>query len=121
MKAKGTIHEGRYAETKLADKSKFNKSGNNLSIAQMARSYFVRWGNNNVVTCSCKFDRVHPVTMDESCVKCYNSKAKVPQPRITGSYTAVIGAVDLCDCLLSAYRPRVKGKKWWRNLFVNTI
>ena len=37
------------------------------------------------------------------------------------NYIKGMGGVDLMDRLLSAYRPRIKGKKWWCNLFVNGI
>jgi len=70
--------------------------------------------------CGSNFDRVNPVITVERCVKGANSKVKVPQPRMIGSYTAGMGGVDLCDRLLSTYRPRIKGKKWW-NLFVNAL
>jgi len=52
-------------------------------------------------------------------VKGDNSKVKAPPPRMIGSYTAGMGEVDICDHLLSAYRPRIKGRKWRWNLFIN--
>jgi len=122
MKATGTIREGRYADAKLAHKSKFNKTERGkFEYCSDGKVCVVRWSDNNVVTCGSNFDRVHPVIMVERRVKGANSKVKVPQPRMIGSYTACMGGVDLCDRLLSAYRPRIKGKKWWWNLFVNAL
>ena len=28
-----------------------------------------------------------------------------------------MGGIDVCDKLLSSYRPRLRSKKWWWNLF----
>ena len=122
MKATGTIREGRYADAKLADKSKFNKTERGkFEYCSDGKICIVRWSDNNVVTCGSNFDCVNPVNMVERRVKGANSKAKVPQPRMIGNYTAGMGGVDLCDRLLSAYRPRIKGKKWYWNLFVNAL
>ena len=71
----------------------------------------VRWSDDNVVTCACNFDRVHPVVMVECREKGAHSKSKGSQPRMIANYTAGMGGVDLCDRLVSAYRPRIKGKK----------
>ena len=45
----------------------------------------------------------------------------VKQPRIIANYTAGMGGVDLMDQLLATFRPRVKGRKWWWNLFLNGL
>jgi hypothetical protein len=47
-------------------------------------------------------------------------KSQVAQPLMIVNYTAGMGEVDLLDRLLGAYRPQIKGKKWWP-LFVNLL
>ncbi|KRY24125.1 hypothetical protein T03_13122 [Trichinella britovi] len=32
-----------------------------------------------------------------------------------------MGGVDILDKLLSSYRPRLRSKKWWWNLFSNAL
>ena len=36
-------------------------------------------------------------------------------------YFPGMGGVDLCDRLLSSYRPNIVGKKWWWPLFTNSV
>jgi len=40
-------------------------------------------------------------------------KVPVAQPSMIANYIKGMGGVDLMDRLLSAYRPRIKGKKRW--------
>lgn len=112
MKATGIIRERRYVDAKLADKSTFNKREWGIfEDCYDGKVCFVRWSDDNVVAYDFIFDRVHPVIMVECRVKGDHSKVKVPQPRMISSYTARMGGVDLCDRLLSAYRPRIKEQK----------
>ncbi|KRX51811.1 PiggyBac transposable element-derived protein 1 [Trichinella sp. T9] len=60
--------------------------------------YVCRWNDNAVVTLASNHLTHHP----------------------TGSNTSM-GGVDILDKLLSSYRPRLKSKKWWWNLFSNAL
>ena len=54
-------------------------------------------------------------------VKGQPGKTQVNQPRMIANYTAGMRGVDLMGRLLGAYRPQIKGKKWWWPLFVNAL
>ena len=122
MKATGTVRDGRLGDATLPNKREFSKAKRGkYQYCCDGKVCFVRWSDNNVVTCASNFEFVNPVVMVERHGKGANVKKKVTQPRMIANYTAGIGGVDLCDRLLLAYRPRIKGKKWWWNLFINTI
>ncbi|XP_003378737.1 putative piggyBac transposable element-derived protein 2 [Trichinella spiralis] len=42
-------------------------------------------------------------------------------PEIVRRYNTSMGGVDILDKLLSSYRPRLRSKKWWWNLFSNAL
>ena len=49
---------------------------------------------------------------------------KIPQPNLITlitKYNRGMGGVDLYDQLLGAYRPSIRGKKWWWPLFINVL
>lgn len=122
LRATGTVREGRIGDAPLKDKKSFTKKergkfeyvGNGVVTA-------VRWSDNNVVTCITNFDTVTPEKAIQRNVKGKEGKSAVKQPRMIANYTSGMGGVDLMDRLLSTYRPRVKGKKWWWNLFINAV
>ena len=122
MKATGTVRDGRLGNANLPTKREFTKAQRGkYQYCCDGSVCIVRWSDSNVVTCASNFDHVNPVAMVKRHVKGANSTTKATQPRMIANYTAGMGGVDLCDRLLSAYRPRIKGKKWWWNLFVNAV
>ena len=46
---------------------------------------------------------------------------KIKQPMIVSTYNRGMGGVDVIDKLLGAYRPVIRGKKWWYPLFTNAL
>lgn len=48
-------------------------------------------------------------------------KKSIDQPFMIKMYNQGMGGVDICDRLLSSYRPRLRSKKWWWNLFAHII
>jgi len=45
----------------------------------------------------------------------------VPQPYVVHKYNKGMGGVDILDWMLASYRPRLRSKKWWWNLFSNGL
>ena len=122
MKATGTVRDGRQGDAILPEKRQFAKAERGkFHYCCDGNVCLVRWNDNSVVTCASNFDRVTPVITIERRIKGSGTRAKVPQPRMINNYNTGMGGVDLLDRLLSAYRPTIKGKKWWWNLFVNVI
>ena len=122
IRATGTVREGRLGTGRLPDKRAFTKAERGkYEYTCDGEVCFVRWGDNNVVTCGSNYDAVLPVVKVERHVKGSRDKQRVSQPRMISKYVSGMGGVDLMDQLQSAYRPRIKAKKWWWNLFINAI
>lgn len=55
----------------------------------------------------------------------YSSSKKkritIKQPNLIQKYNMGMGGVDILDGLLSSYRPILRSKKWWWNLFSNAL
>ena len=122
LRSTGTVRDGRTGSASLDDKKKFIKGDRGMhQYTCDGNVCIVRWSDNNVVTCASNFDTVFPLKTVNRHVKGKKDKTAIPQPLMIANYTSGMGGVDLMDRLLSAYRPTIKGKKWWWNLFVNAI
>ena len=122
MRATGTVREGREGGANLTSKASFNKKPRGwYEYTCDGNIGVVRWSDNSVVTCASNYDRVNPVSKVQRHIKGKSGKDTVSQPRMIANYVSGMGGVDLMDRLLGAYRPKIKGKKWWWNLFVNAI
>ena len=122
LKATGTVRDGRLGGACLSDKKKFKKQERgSYEYVCDGNVCIVRWSDNNLVTCASNFDSVLPANTVQRRMAGKPDKVTVSQPRMIANYIKGMGGVDLMDRLLSAYRPRIKGKKWWWNLFVNGI
>ena len=45
----------------------------------------------------------------------------VPQPHAIRMYNKGMGGVDVCDRKLCTYRPRLRNRKWWWNIFTHVL
>ena len=73
-----------------------------------------------MVSAASNYYGVNPVQTTERRVKNEKNKS-IDQPFLLKMYNKGMGGVDVCDKLLSSYRPRLRSKKWWWNLFANSI
>ena len=48
-------------------------------------------------------------------------KKTVDQIFLIKMYNKGMGGVDVCDKLLSSYRPRLRSRKWWWNIFSHML
>ena len=63
---------------------------------------------------------MYPIQKVERRVK-NEQKKTVDQSFLIKMYNKGMGGVDVCDRLLSSYRPRLCSRKWWWNLFSHRL
>ena len=80
----------------------------------------VKWNDSCPVMAADNFFGISPVQKAERTVK-RKLKILIDQPFIIKTCNEGMGGVDTCDRLLSSYRPRLRSKKWWWNLFSNLL
>ena len=81
---------------------------------------YLKWNDNNAVSFANNYYGIVSVHNAERRVKFFwNTTA--PQPHLIKMYNLGMGGVDVCDRLLSAYRPRFCSKKWWWKLFSHIV
>ena len=80
-----------------------------------------RWNDNKAVTVGSNFIRVEPVTNFLRFSRSERKHVQVEQPKLITDYNKFMGGVDLADNMVSNYRIRVRGKKWWWPIFSNYV
>ena len=81
--------------------------------------YIAKWHDNSVVTIASNWESYTPVHKVRHHAK--EGVKEVPQPHLINSYNKWMGVVDLMNCLLEAYHPTIRDKKWQWPLFVNLL
>jgi len=80
----------------------------------------VRRNDNCPVTIASHYFTVTPVSKTERRVKDEHRRA-VEQPHVVKMYNQGMRGMDIGDRMLSSYRPRMRSRKWWWNLFNNSL
>ena len=80
----------------------------------------LKWNDNCPVSVASNYYGVYPIQNVERRVKNEQQKT-VDQPFLIKMYNKGIGGVDVCDRLLSSYRPWLRSRKWWWNLFSHVL
>ncbi|KRX26744.1 PiggyBac transposable element-derived protein 3 [Trichinella nelsoni] len=83
--------------------------------------YVCIWNDNAVVTLASNHLTHHPVGSVQRYSQSQKKHVKIRMPEIVRRYNTSMGGVDILDKLLSSYRPRLRSKKWWWNLFSNAL
>ena len=121
IRAVGTIRDNRTSHCPLTSAAVIKKQDRGSyeykSDGQVA---CVRWNDNSVVTLASNHIAVNPVKTAKRRVKAVKAK-EVPQPYVVHKYNKGMGGVDVLDRMLASYRPRLRSKKWWWNLFSNGL
>ena len=121
VRACGTVRQNRTNRCPLEDNKSFQKKERgSLDYRSDGNVLCVKWNDNSVVTLATNYYGVNPMNKVERNVK-NKGKVKVNQPNLIKMYNSGMGGVDTCDHLLSAYRPRLRSKKWWWNLFSHAL
>ena len=80
----------------------------------------VKWNDNCPVTVASNYYDVYSIQKVERRVK-NEQKKTVDQPFLIKMYNKGMGGVDVCNRLLSSYRPRLRSRKSWWNLFSHML
>jgi len=124
IRATGTVRDNRIGDAKhhltssKALKTKASRSS--FEYCCNGKVYIAKWYDNAVVNVASNCYTHEPVHLVTRRVK-GNSQVSVTQPRLVQRYNEGMGGVDLMDRLLAAYRPTIRGKKWWWPLFLNVV
>ena len=122
MRATGTVRDNRIsncplltvAETSKRDKGFYDYRSDGTVI-------FCRWKDNAAFTIGSNFERMNPVGKAKRWSKRERKYATIPQLALVNIYNQRMGGMDILDKLLGSYRPKLRNKKWYWNLFVNTL
>ena len=121
IRACGTIRENRTGNCPLMDKKVIKKKGRGTyDFKSDGTVLCAKWNDNTPVTVASNYYGVNPIQKVERFVK-NEQKKYIDQPFLISMYNKGIGGVDVCDRLLSSYRPRLRTKKWWWNLFAHIL
>ena len=122
FKAIGTIRDSRTKKAPLmSNKEMKEKKRGEFDYRGDGNVVLARRNDNSVVTAISNWATPFPLQT----VGRYSSKNKqkisVQISKIISLYNTDIGGVDLLDRLLRSYRPKIRCKKWWWNLFSNGL
>ena len=120
VRACGTIRDNRTGRCPLMSKKDCQKKPRGTFDFRSDGSVVcVKWNDNCPVTVASNYCGVNPIQKVERRVK--NEQKIVDQPFLIKMYNQEMGGIDVCDKLLSSYRPRLRFRKWWWNLFSHIV
>ncbi|KAJ4435821.1 hypothetical protein ANN_18440 [Periplaneta americana] len=119
FKAIGTVREGRTGRCPLVpSKEMKKKKRGEFDFRCDGDIYMCRWNDNSVVTLASNYQTHLPLGTTKRYSRQSKKRIDVPEPHKVRRYNKGMGGgVDVFDRLLSSYRPQLRGKKWWWNLF----
>lgn len=124
IRATGTVRDNRIGEAKhhlvASNTMKKKASRGSFEYCCNGKVYVTKWHDNAVVNVASNCYTHEPVLSVTRRVK-GSSQVAVTQPHLVKRYNDGMGGVDLMDRLLAAYRPTIRGKKWWWPLFLNVV
>lgn len=80
----------------------------------------MKWNDNRAVTVASNYYGVQPLHKTERYLR-GEGKKLIPQPDAIYKYNRGMGGVDVCDKKLSSYRPHLRKRCWWWNLFTHAL
>ncbi|KRZ96417.1 Solute carrier family 2, facilitated glucose transporter member 3 [Trichinella sp. T8] len=112
-------------------KNKSNSADGKNKVAKKQRGFFdykndgnvyvCRWNDSSVVTLASNHLTHLPVGQTKRYSKKQKKRIEIPVPNIVKNYNESMSGVHTMDMLLSSYRPKMRSRKWWWNLFNNTL
>ncbi|XP_042228896.1 piggyBac transposable element-derived protein 3-like [Homarus americanus] len=121
FRACGTIRDNRTGKCPLLSKKELEKKERGSYDYRSDDSVLCsRWNDNSIVTVASNYYGVSPMQKVNRWVKNEGRKA-INQPHMIKMYNKGMGGVDVCDQMLSTYRPRLRSKKWWWNIWSHLL
>lgn len=121
FRACGTIRDNRTGGCPLVAKKEFDKKKRGSHDYRSDDTVLcAKWNDNNTVTIASNYYGVNPMQKVNRWVK-QEGKKTVPQQYLISMYNKGMGGVYMRDRMLSSYRPRLRSKKWWWNIFAQLL
>ena len=121
IRACGTVRENRIGHCPLRSSKEIQKQPRGtFDYRSDGTVICMKWNDNRAVTVASNYYGVTPLHKAERRVK-NEARKIVSQPRAICMYNQGMGGVDLCDRQLASYRPRLRARKWWWNLFAHAL
>ena len=124
FRATGTVRERRTRSAPLTTNATMKKSCRGsfeFCFDRREEIFIVKWKDSNVVTVASNYEGHTPL----GSVRRYSQQDKkhvqIDIPKCIQDYNQGMGGVDVLDKLASSYRPNIRGKKWWFNIFVHIL
>lgn len=121
MRATGTIRSNRTNKCPLSKDALSKKERGSFDYSSDGKIMVCSWKDSATVMLATNFDTVFPIRYCQRYSVKERRRITVTQPKLVDSYNKKMGGVDVFDKLLGSYRPTIRGKKWWYNLFINSI
>ncbi|KRX62646.1 PiggyBac transposable element-derived protein 3 [Trichinella sp. T9] len=83
--------------------------------------YVCRWNDNVTVTIASNYHTHFPVGSVKRYSRAEKKHVNITQPNIIRQYNQCVNGVSVMDKMLSSYRPKIRSKKWWWNLFSHAL
>lgn len=122
IRAVGTIRENRTGGCPLRSAKDMKKTERGTyDFRSNGRIFVCRWNDSSVVTVASNYATHEPISKAKRYSRIEKKRVDIPQPALIQRYNEGMGGVDLLDRLLGSYRPQLRSKKWWWNLFSNAL
>ncbi|XP_068240322.1 piggyBac transposable element-derived protein 3-like [Palaemon carinicauda] len=119
----GTLREDRLHGAPLMEKKEMEKKKYRgyMEEAFTGSTSVVKWKDNKVVSVASNKVRMLPVQKTGRWSKLEKKHIEVDMPNSIQVYNKQMGGVDIFDQQVSAYRIRIRSKKWWWPIFAWSI
>ena len=121
FRATGTVKDNRTNRCPLNSKEMKKKEKGTMDWRGDGQLLICQWNDNAVVKVCSNHLPVHPTTKVKRWIKKDKRFREVQQPYMITQYNRSMGGVDTLDRLLASYRPVLRSKKWYLNLFSNAL
>lgn len=121
VRACGTIRDNRTGKCPLMSKKDAEKKERgSYDYRSDDVVLCARWNDNSIVTVASNYYGISPMQKVNRWVK-KEGKKNIQQPYLITMYNKGMGGVDVCDQMLSTYRPRLRSRKWYWNIFAQLL